>query len=502
MAKGTFQQNGQSLQVDFQDTPAPLSRLTAGYLAAGFMPYLPRTSGLVAWWDAGKMAFLASDGTRATKAVADGDTVGYLYDLSGNGNDFAQSTSGSRPVLRTGTNGIEGAPGLEFVNAGNRKMDCIRAFQPDLVNGFTAYFHVTHPGTGGIKIILGGHSGQFYFGRTSLRDEVLLAGASGTNTQYDFTNAQAQRPQAEVWTVKYDRTAATVTTYKNGRKVATRTGVSGTPTFGIGLPSLGDTNAEGSSGFFWTGKFRMAVIYSTTDSDATVASEVQSILAECNPSTTLGYFPKSKLVFDGNSFFTGYGTLNDGSPVVDNVTEYIRALLPSWVDFGNYGGNGQSTEQMVANSTLKVASWPSTGALFNILVAYEGTNSLRTPLTAENTWESFKTYCAARRSEGWSVVLGTTLTGKDSISLPVVPEAERQKLLVYQRDALRMDQIDALVDLDADPVIGGPSGSDNTRYWRNDKLHLITTGQMRSGLLYARALRDLVRTIAASRSVY
>jgi hypothetical protein len=72
------------------------------YAVADFGAWLRQDVGL----------YTTSVGT--TAATADSDPVGLDQDAFGRSNHFSQATAGRRPLLRTGTNGINGWPALSF----------------------------------------------------------------------------------------------------------------------------------------------------------------------------------------------------------------------------------------------------------------------------------------------------------------------------------------------------------------------------------------------------
>lgn len=68
-------------------------------------PFSPSSlSGLQAWYDAGQISGVTTDGA----------AVASWTDLSGNGRHATQATAGMQPVLKTGANGIGGAPVVRF----------------------------------------------------------------------------------------------------------------------------------------------------------------------------------------------------------------------------------------------------------------------------------------------------------------------------------------------------------------------------------------------------
>jgi hypothetical protein len=73
-------------------------------------------SSIVAWYQGDAGTNQTSGGSAAD---TDGQTVGEWLDQSGNGYHLTQSTAGDRPTYRTGANGINSQPVLEFDGAGD-----------------------------------------------------------------------------------------------------------------------------------------------------------------------------------------------------------------------------------------------------------------------------------------------------------------------------------------------------------------------------------------------
>lgn len=89
--------------------PSAISDADAAALATGdFEIYVPFSPSQLfsegqqgAWYDPSDLATLFQDAAGTIPVTSDGDPVGYVRDLSGNGNHATQSVSASRPIYRT-----------------------------------------------------------------------------------------------------------------------------------------------------------------------------------------------------------------------------------------------------------------------------------------------------------------------------------------------------------------------------------------------------------------
>lgn len=183
--------------------------------------------------------------------------------------------------------------------------------------------------------------------------------------------------------------------------------------------------------------------------------------------------PLGSIVFCGNS-------LTFAATYIQNMTS---ADWTHQYHLHNYGENGATTLTMpVPDVSLQVPG----GA--NVCVVWEGTNHLGAGATAVATYNALVAFCAARKAEGWQVIIMSILPRTDAAK-PANFDANRATINGNFRtdfDAATSDAYafgpavgttyaDLLCDVAADTLIGEDGDSDNTTYY-SDKLHMTTAG--------------------------
>ena len=70
-------------------------------IGGGVVTPIPKTiAGLTVWLDGSDISTLYQDSAKTTPVTADGDVVGAMADLSGNGNDVVQATTANKPLYK------------------------------------------------------------------------------------------------------------------------------------------------------------------------------------------------------------------------------------------------------------------------------------------------------------------------------------------------------------------------------------------------------------------
>lgn len=446
------------------------------------IPHMPiDRSNLKAYWDAGKMAlqtYNASDATSSTPATADGTAVGRIIDLTGNGNDLAQATAGSRPTLKTGANGMKG-PGATGSGASVLQSFSNTVYMDALVNplvgaestGFTIHITKNQGSTASLLVLLGVSDTKFYIAQNAWVVYCSLAGQSYT---WDLSNVQVHDNSA-IWTFVYDPntgTYGTVTFYINGCKIAAKTMTTTKPSSFTGTFRVG--NLGSSATFAWPGQWKNTLVYTAVHTDAQVAQEAAMLAAEFpdNAYQAPQGYDNGLITIFGNSIALGYATPNAGSGDQANLAAFLAAFLP-YTTIENRAISGQTItqEQNSALDQSKVLGRPWKRRLFNIAYVYEGTNEMRTggnnsSGAATNTL--FTTWAGQMSAIGYSPWTSTVMpwisdpneTARAAFNAAIVTNSSFSRVLSY------------------DTTVGSPTGSVTT-YWA-DNYHPRIAGTIKA----------------------
>lgn len=183
-----------------------------------------------------------------------------------------------------------------------------------------------------------------------------------------------------------------------------------------------------------------------------------------NPTPTPALLPV--VICDGNSLTYGYESSN---PATKSYPAVLATLLPVGWSVQNTGVGGQTTEGMIARAASAVDSLYNSARPQNIVVAWEGINSLaNTADTAAQAYASMTDYIKARKSVGFKVVLCTTIKWGTATA---VKETARQayNALVLANTA----GADRVVDLASEAKFSDPT---NATYFNGDSIHLTDAG--------------------------
>lgn len=179
---------------------------------------------------------------------------------------------------------------------------------------------------------------------------------------------------------------------------------------------------------------------------------------------------KKRLICDGNSLT--YGTSSTGG---NNYPNYLATSLgSSWLVY-NTGVQGQVTSAMVTNAPVQIDLTLGTPYFSkDVIIAWEGTNSLNAGTDATTAYNSMVTYCLARKAAGAKVIVGTCLP-RSSAGVPGDFNAQRATYNTLIRSNYQYFA-DALLDVAADSRIGDDGDETNLTYYSGDNVHLNNNG--------------------------
>lgn len=133
------------------------------------------------------------------------------------------------------------------------------------------------------------------------------------------------------------------------------------------------------------------------------------------------------IVCDGNSLIRG-----DGSTLGQNVCVQLAALAPlnGQINVTNLGIDGQSTAQMRTNSTDVDGAYVD--GKTNVLILWEGTNSINFSATPQGAFNDLKSYCTDRLAKKpWKIIVMTTLPRRNQGATQAQTDDYNAKLAEY-----------------------------------------------------------------------
>jgi lysophospholipase L1-like esterase len=286
--------------------------------------------------------------------------------------------------------------------------------------------------------------------------------ANGSNTQ------ASQRSLEDNWTVKglvINSALASgqrMKIYENGSLKAS----GNAPT-----TFSGQANPE-----FLIGAYSLSSSYTVTDGSIVEIMIFNRDLTDNEDRLVNDYFfntyglRKKRLICDGNSLT--FGTGSTGGNVYPN---YLATSLGSTWQVFNIGVQGQVTSSMVTNAPNQIDNVLGSPYFSkDVIIAWEGTNSLNAGVDATTAYNSMVTYCLARKAAGAKVIVGTCLP-RSSVGVPGDFNAQRATYNTLIRNNYQFFS-DAILDVAADSRIGDDGDETNTTYYAGDNVHLNNTG--------------------------
>lgn len=133
------------------------------------------------------------------------------------------------------------------------------------------------------------------------------------------------------------------------------------------------------------------------------------------------------------------------------------------------GGGGRNLSNLVAAAAAldaNLALYPNATPVLYVDIGHNDWAS------DPNTYAaSLASYCGARRTAGWKVLLATMLPGFDPASANGIALNNFRNTLNAITRTWVGTNVDGIADIAADPIIGDPNVTMNAAYWNADTLH-------------------------------
>ena len=176
---------------------------------------------------------------------------------------------------------------------------------------------------------------------------------------------------------------------------------------------------------------------------------------------------------------------------------YANTTIPAVVTFKDAAIGGSTLANMVSREATDIAYIGSNPNFTNyILSVWDGvnekTNGTYYPSGAAQFATDLASYVAAMRTGGFLQVIGLTMPNT-TYGTQSVTDAWVDAMNVAIR-GLYPATFDAIVDLGADPRLGGHNAAANTKYF-TDGIHLTNLGQLIAERLYAGAVNKLIQPL-------
>ena len=434
--------------------------------------------GLQAWFSA-DTGIYSDLGT--TAATTDGTLVEQWNDRSGNANHMTQVTSGKRPLLKVGTNGINGNNALWFNTAPYMLLPS--GLTNSTFDQSLTFFIVYKAYTVAASNVLIATTTTNFFISSNVTLDQLPATNVDTNQAFSVNTVKATfantTPTAQangnigadtcVATAYYDGTSCFLGA--NGMTSQMRQ----TRSTGV-FPSL-SLLTTGNIGL--TGQ--LAIGGSNTGTSSLNAFVCEILI--CNQALTLtqrqqieaGLYTKYSIQPDAYNIYDGDSlTFGTNAGVGCEYPAQVQQLLGNGNYWANYGIGGQTIATMLANVNSKIVPNVSLGRKRNTLTVWSGTNDIAVSgRTAAATYADLVSYCQAARAAGFKVIVLTMLPRTTGGSGTETSRQTYNGLILAGWPTFA----DALADVGGNStILGAPNAYTNTVYYFTDQIHLTNIG--------------------------
>lgn len=423
-------------------------------------------SNLTLWLDASTGVY--SDA--GTTLAVNNDTVQQWSDRSTSAAHASQASAGSRPTYKTGI--FNGKPVLRF---SAHRLDTT-SFLDASYNTAMTLFIVDCKTTVNLKMSTAHGTGNRWWSTKDANGTYFQA--SQLSVTQTSTKGKFIYTSPAVYMFRYNGSSKSVRALQSA---ISTTVVATTGNVGLsGALTIGDLPAGGYAN---DGDIAEIILYNRALTDAQMM-QVEGYLA--NKYTTLDarYLATdaSQVIFVGDSLTLGTGSTG-GETYPKQCVDILGAT--SWL-YTNTGVSGTTVPTMTTNALITADPLidPYRARPHQVCVLFGGTNDLQGGATAATTYTNIQTFCAARRSAGFKVIVVTMLP-----RTPGTYETGRQDLNTSIRTNWA-SFADGLADAGNDATIGQAGQYSNTTYYV-DGTHCTNAGYAIVASLVATAIAAL-----------
>ena len=440
-----------------------------GQIASGNFASLP---GIKGWYKAG--AGVYKDAAKTLSATVDGDLVYTWADLSGNGNDAVQATSGSRPILKLTTNGIGGVPAINF----NYRVLNIPSLWTATMNLSSTVIVVAKLNSGSSNALLYSMSG--YYVSTS-NSQATRSWINPDATYYNaVTNGGGYATQPIDYSTFENTIAFDGNTYANSVNKTVNNAGKTSSIGGSGSIVIG-ANAGGGNAF--TGSIAEIIVCDQTLTPATRQAVENALLVK------YGITISSSSPGDGDSIYNGL------------INQAYQNMPLGWVGF-DASLSGRLLSDMAANVGTRITPLIDLKRPRNAAMLFGGTNDVNSATSsataatvAASALTNITTWTRAVHAAGGKAIVGTLFPRSASTSDPI--EMARLSINSSLRSSPATYGVDVLADMGNDPSMG-QTGQEVPQTYFSDGLHPVAAGYTVGGRYFAQALATLDNGVFAS----
>lgn len=178
--------------------------------------------------------------------------------------------------------------------------------------------------------------------------------------------------------------------------------------------------------------------------------------------------PTRQFIFDGDSLTNGAIS----SPV-DSMAYPDQIALAGTYKTSNLGTSAQTITLMIADAATQVDPLRDTTMVKDVVIAWGGTNDMtNVPSNPTAAFNSLKSYCQARKTAGFKVIVLTCLPRG------AVAQFETDRISFNSQIRADTSFYDAIADVGANATIGVAGSQTNATYYNADQLHLTSAGYL------------------------